>query len=254
MFVPRKAQMANVCSLVEPSDPTPLSVVQVEYAKQVDYLLSAVTVPGLTPEQLTIFQTSNRPYAFVCRFPGCTSISAGFPNHGLRIQHELIHKPALFCTHPGCKYSLPFASPQNLRKHIGDFHDSRSRLVAKSIRRRKATLLWERSVHSPRPSPLGSLDVQSQVQSQTTGPPEASQPTRPALGLHHFVQHYRHQLQKGKIPNGWQQGTPPEERGQLALQFFLLSRLLNPEIAEVEAMRATLQFETEVSYGCMKCM
>jgi hypothetical protein len=249
--------MANVCSLVEPSDPTPLSVIQVEYAKQVGYLLSAVTVPGLTPEQLTIFKTSNRPYAFVCRFPGCTSISAGFPNHGLRIQHELVHKPALFCTHPGCKYSLPFASAQNLRKHIRDFHDSRPRLVAKSIRRQKATILRERSVPSPTPSLLGSLDLQSQVQRQTTGPPEASQPTRATAGratagLHHFIQHYRVQQQQGKIPNGWQQSTSPEERGQLALQFFVQYRLSSPGVAEVEAMRTALQFETHVSYGCMK--
>jgi hypothetical protein len=251
--------MANVRSLVEPSDPTPLSVVQVEYAKQVDYLLSAVTVPGLTPEQLTIFKTSNRPYAFVCRFPGCTSISAGFPNHGLRIQHEMIHKPALFCTHTGCKYSLPFASAQNLRKHIRDFHDSRPRLVAKSIRRRKATLLRERNLQFPTPSPLGILDVQSQVQSQTTGPPEASQPTRATagratVGIHHFIQHYRFKQQQGTIPNGWQQGTPPEERAQLALQSFLQYRLSEPEMFEVEAMRAALHFEDQVGYGCMKCM
>ena len=71
------------------------------------------------------------------------------------------------------------------------------------------------------------------------------QQNRAAAGLHHFIQHYRVQQQQGKIPNGWQQGTPPEERGQLALQFFTQYRLLKPEIAEVESMRAALQFETQ---------
>ncbi|CAN9342142.1 unnamed protein product [Alternaria alternata] len=51
----------------EPLDPTPLSFAQLEYATQVDYLLSAVAVPGLTSEHLIAFKTSNCPYAFVCR-------------------------------------------------------------------------------------------------------------------------------------------------------------------------------------------
>ncbi|KAI4688746.1 uncharacterized protein J4E84_004676 [Alternaria hordeiaustralica] len=71
------------------------------------------------------------------------------------------------------------------------------------------------------------------------------QQNRATAGLHHFIQHYRVQQQQGKIPNGWQQGTQPEERGQLALQFFTQYRLLKPEIAEVESMRAALQFETQ---------
>jgi hypothetical protein len=80
------------------------------------------------------------------------------------------------------------------------------------------------------------------------------QQNRAAAGLHHFIQHYRVQQQQGKIPNGWQQGTPPEERGQLALQFFTQYRLLKPEIAEVESLRAALQFETQVSNDCTVCM
>jgi hypothetical protein len=71
------------------------------------------------------------------------------------------------------------------------------------------------------------------------------QQNRATAGLHHFISHYRGQQSQGKIPNGWQQGTSPEERGQLALQFFTQYRLLKPEIAEVESMRAALQFETQ---------
>ncbi|KAF1934716.1 hypothetical protein EJ02DRAFT_429089 [Clathrospora elynae] len=70
-------------------------------------------------------------------------------------------------------------------------------------------------------------------------------PSRASAGLHHFIQHYRMQQQAGKVPNGWQQSTPPEDRGQLALQFFTQYRLLKPESAELECMRAAIQFETQ---------
>ncbi|CAN9280438.1 unnamed protein product [Alternaria alternata] len=157
----------------------------------------------------------------------------------------MTHKPALFCTHSGCKYSLPFASQQNLRKHIRDFHDSGPKAVSKGITRRKATLLRGQSGHTPEPSPLGGLDARSQAQRLTKGPSKSLQQDQVTAKLHHFVQHYRFQQQQGKIPHGWQQGTPPEERGQLALQFFTQYRLLKPEIAEVESLRAALQFETQ---------
>jgi hypothetical protein len=210
-------------------------------------ICSAVTVPGLTREQLSIFKTFNRSYAFVCRFPGCTGMLAGFPTHDLRTQHETTHKPALLCTHSGCKYNLPFASQQNLRKHIRDFHDSRPKVVSKSIRRRKATLLRGTSGHVPTPSPLGSLDAHPEAQRRTESPPKTLQQNRAAAGIHHFIQHYLVQQQQGKIPAGWQKGTPPEERGRLGFQFFTQYRLLKPEIAEVESMRAALQYETQVS-------
>lgn len=165
-----------MCTLGEPLDPTPLSVVQHEYATQIEYLLSAVTVPGLTQEQLSIFKTLNRSYAFVCRFPGCTGMLAGFPTDDLRTQHEMTHKLALFCTQSGCKYSLPFASQQTLRKHIRDYHDSRPKVVSKSIRRRKATLLRGKSEYDGqynggeqyRTATKSSIDAPSQYRSTPT--------------------------------------------------------------------------------------
>ncbi|CAN9263627.1 unnamed protein product [Alternaria alternata] len=230
----------------EPLDPTPLSVVQLEYATQIDYLLLAVTVPGLTQEELSTFKTANRSYAFVCRFPGCTGMLAGFPTDDLRTQHETTHKPALFCTHSGCKYSLPFASQQNLRKHIRDFHDSRSKVVSKSIRRRQATLLREQSSHKTAPSPLGGLDTHSQAQRLTRSPSESMQQDGTTAKPHHFVDHYLIQQLEGKIPNGWQQDTPPEERGPLAFRLFTQYCQLRPETAEVKSMRAVLLFEKKI--------
>ncbi|CAN9203513.1 unnamed protein product [Alternaria alternata] len=241
----KQMHFENPADYREPLDPTPLSVVQHEYATQIDYLLSAVTVPGLTQEQLSTFKTSNRSYAFVCRFPGCTGMLAGFPTDDLRTQHETTHKPALFCTHSGCKYSLPFASPQNLRKHIRDFHDSQSKVVSKSIRRRQATLLRGQSSHKTAPSPLGGFGTHSQAQRLTRGPSESLQQDEVTAKSHHFVDHYRIEKLERKFPNDWQQDTWPEERGQLAFQFFTQCRLLKPEIPEFESMLAAFQYETQ---------
>jgi len=64
-------------------------------------------------------------------------------------------------------------------------------------------------------------------------------------GLQQFVQHYRNQLQQQKIPQGWQQGISPEERAQLCQQFYTQYRLLKPDASEMEAMRASVNFETQ---------
>ncbi|KAH7070639.1 hypothetical protein BKA63DRAFT_82093 [Paraphoma chrysanthemicola] len=68
---------------------------------------------------------------------------------------------------------------------------------------------------------------------------------RPQAGLQHFIQHYRTQQQQNKIPPGWQQSVSPEERGQLGLQFFTQYRLLKTDVSEMEAMRASVNFETQ---------
>ncbi|KAF7670744.1 hypothetical protein GT037_011195, partial [Alternaria burnsii] len=154
----------------EPLDPTPLSVVQFEYAKQVDFLLSADTVPGLTPEELTMFKLTNCPYAFVCRFPGCSGMLAGFSTQDLRAQHETTHKPTFFCMHSGCTYKLPFASRQSLGRHIRTFHNSVPESVPKSIRRRRATRSKDRDDHAGIPKAAGDLEVHSQIPSMVAEP------------------------------------------------------------------------------------
>jgi hypothetical protein len=68
----------------------------------------------------------------------------------------------------------------------------------------------------------------------------------PGANYNHFVSHYRAQAQQGKVPQGWQQSTQPEERGQLAFQFFTQFRILKPETPEIEAMRTSLSFENQV--------
>ncbi|KAJ4993670.1 hypothetical protein SVAN01_00724 [Stagonosporopsis vannaccii] len=71
------------------------------------------------------------------------------------------------------------------------------------------------------------------------GPPNAAT-------YNQFVNHFRAQQQQGKVPQGWQQSTPPEERGQLAFQFFTQFRLLKSETPEIDAMRTSLSFESQV--------
>ncbi|KAH7402356.1 hypothetical protein DE146DRAFT_463601 [Phaeosphaeria sp. MPI-PUGE-AT-0046c] len=68
---------------------------------------------------------------------------------------------------------------------------------------------------------------------------------RTQAGLQHFISHYRQQLQQGKVPPGWQQSVPPEERGQLGQQFYTQYRMLKSDVSEMEAMRASVNFETQ---------
>jgi hypothetical protein len=162
--------MADMCSSGEPLDPTPLGVVQLEYANKVEFLLSADAVSGLTSEELTTFRSTNCPYAFVCRFPGCSGMLAGFPTHDLRAQHEMTHKPTLFCTHSRCTYKLPFASRQSLGRHIRTFHNSVPRSAPKSIRRQRATRSKDRHDHVETPNAPGDLEVHTQAQSTVAAP------------------------------------------------------------------------------------
>jgi hypothetical protein len=169
-FLERHYQMADMCSLGEPLDPTPLTVVQLEYAKRVEFLLSADAVPGLTPEELTMFKSTNCPYAFVCRFPGCSGMLAGFPTHDLRAQHEKTHKPTLFCTHSGCTYKLPFASQQSLGRHIRTFHNSVPRSAPKSIRRRQAMRSKDRDDYAGIPNAPGGRVLSSFLNATASRP------------------------------------------------------------------------------------
>ncbi|KAF2175668.1 hypothetical protein K469DRAFT_609955 [Zopfia rhizophila CBS 207.26] len=65
-----------------------------------------------------------------------------------------------------------------------------------------------------------------------------------------FINHYRTQQQQQQIPQGWQQSVPPDERAQLALQFFTSYRLLKPETAEIEAVRLSITFESTTFMKC----
>jgi hypothetical protein len=109
--------------------------VQVEYQSKVELLLAATSFPGLTSEQLSAFKAANSSSVYVCRFPGCISIVAGFATLESRAQHEKAHAPPLVCMHSGCKYRLAFGSLQSLNRHIKDFHESGLRRVPRSIRR-----------------------------------------------------------------------------------------------------------------------
>ncbi|KAH7068217.1 hypothetical protein BKA63DRAFT_109499 [Paraphoma chrysanthemicola] len=115
-------------------DPTPLGRVQVEFTSRVEVLLSAAEFPGLSSAQLNAFKALHAPFAFVCRFPGCTAALAGFATHTARVQHEKSHSPPLLCTHSGCKYTLSFSSIRSLKQHIQEFHTRAPVRIRSSLR------------------------------------------------------------------------------------------------------------------------
>jgi hypothetical protein len=63
--------------------------------------------------------------------------------------------------------------------------------------------------------------------------------------LQYFVQCYHIEKQRDKIPNGWQQGISPEERGQQALQLFTKYWQLKGKIPEVDRFKTALELETQ---------
>lgn len=134
-----------------PADPTPFSIVQEEYQKRVELLLECVSYPGLTSTQLLSFHETHRPFAFVCRFPNCSDISAGFATDKDRIQHERSHAPPLLCTHSGCKYTLGFSSLQNLKRHIREHHGIVPAKIPTSLRRHHSRSFLGHT-HSTHPS------------------------------------------------------------------------------------------------------
>ncbi|KAH8698037.1 hypothetical protein GQ44DRAFT_832316 [Phaeosphaeriaceae sp. PMI808] len=270
-----------------PPDPTPFSIAQLEYSKRVQLLLSVASFPGLSYEQINMFKAINSPCAFVCRFPGCADITAGFRTYEARERHEKTHAPPLMCTYSGCKYKLNFSSLYNLKRHIRDFHEVALKPIPRSIRP-SARRIAHPENHSargssisksypqshdpkhvkdrrPHASQFGSFELPPPGSSNQTVPRQGSSMTmdnpnfpqnsmgqgarRQNVSLQHFVQVYRSQIQKGKIPHGWQQSVPPEERGQLGLQFFTRYRLLRPDTSEIEAMRASVNFETQTFLG-----
>ncbi|CAN9386696.1 unnamed protein product [Alternaria alternata] len=103
------------------------------------------------------------------------------------------------------------------------------------------------------PTPLSVVQLEYATQIDylllarlTRSPSESMQQDGTTAKPHHFVDHYLIQQLEGKIPNGWQQDTPPEERGPLAFRLFTQYCQLRPETAEVKSMRAVLLFEKKI--------
>jgi hypothetical protein len=100
-----------------------------------ELLLAVGSFTGLTSEQLSAFKAVNSSSAYICRYPGCTAIVAGFDTFDARATHEKIHAPPLVCPHSGCKYKLAFGNLQSLARHVRNFHESGPTTIPKSIRK-----------------------------------------------------------------------------------------------------------------------
>lgn len=129
-------------------DPTPFSTVHFDYNKRVHALLTTDAFPGLTTLQLTTFKDVYGPYAFVCRYPGCSKTSLGLSSDELRVRHEKSHAPPLLCTYPGCTYTLRFQSLHGLKRHVRENHSNLVRTVPKSIRHRSKAIAVQSSTPS----------------------------------------------------------------------------------------------------------
>jgi hypothetical protein len=150
-------------------DPTPFSTVHSDYNKRVHTLLTTDAFPGLTTLQLTTFKAVYGPYAFVCRYPGCSKTSSGFSSDELRIQHEKSHAPPLLCTYPGCTYTLRFTSLHGLKRHVRENHSNMIRTVPKSIRHRsKASAAQSSTSSKALPSTITTLPPQFPIASPIT--------------------------------------------------------------------------------------
>jgi hypothetical protein len=130
--------------------------------------------PGLTSTQLAVFQQLHHPFAFLCRFPGCANISAGFVTDADRVRHEKSHAPPLLCTHSGCKYTLAFKSVQTLKQHIREYHDAVPRRIP-NVRPRHRRDVGGNSRHISDSNRVAAPPSPSVGLSHTSSPPSYTQ-------------------------------------------------------------------------------
>jgi hypothetical protein len=124
----------------------------------VHFLLAAKSFSGITTSELDEFKSVYGPFAYHCRFPGCSDASTCFSTDGLRLRHENTHVPSLVCTFSDCTYSLAFQSVSGLERHIRENHVSEASRIPGSIR-----------IHSKHSSVQASFRTASKYQPDTKG-------------------------------------------------------------------------------------
>jgi hypothetical protein len=86
------------------------------------------------PLELDQFKAVYGPFAYHCRFPGCSDTSTSFSTDDLRLRHENTHVPLFICTFSDCTYSLAFRSISALNRHIREHHVSEAPRIPDSLR------------------------------------------------------------------------------------------------------------------------
>jgi hypothetical protein len=124
----------------------------------VHFLLAAKSFSGITTSELDEFKSVYGPFAYHCRFPGCSDASTCFSTDGLRLRHENTHVPSLVCTFSDCTYSLAFQSVSGLERHIRENHVNEAPRIPGSIR-----------IHSKHSSVQASFRTASKYQPDTKG-------------------------------------------------------------------------------------
>jgi hypothetical protein len=100
----------------------------------VHFLLAAKSLSGVTISELDEFKYVYGPFAYHCRFPGCSDASTSFSTDDLRLRHENTHVPSLICTFSTCTYSLAFQSISGLKRHIRENHVNETPRIPGSIK------------------------------------------------------------------------------------------------------------------------
>jgi hypothetical protein len=100
----------------------------------VHFLLAAKSFSGITTSELDEFKSVYGPFAYHCRFPGCSDAYTSFSTDDLRLRHENTHVPSLVCTFSDCTYSLAFQSVSGLKRHIRENHVNETPRIPGSIK------------------------------------------------------------------------------------------------------------------------
>lgn len=86
------------------------------------YLLLTENILIVASEELSYFWQVFKSSVFTCRYRKYHIFSVGFKNETIRDHHEEERHTILLCTISGCKYPLPFSSPQRLKTHMVKAH------------------------------------------------------------------------------------------------------------------------------------
>ncbi|KAK6335581.1 hypothetical protein TWF696_002349 [Orbilia brochopaga] len=98
----------------------------------IETLLQIHGFPGVSREEISLFQTNFSSLAYTCRFPSCLRDTVGFENNHSRLEHEATHTQSLKCLYPRCQF-LSFSSARSLRNHEISLHEKIQ--VKRTIRR-----------------------------------------------------------------------------------------------------------------------
>lgn len=92
------------------------------YQKTIRSILDQSDHPGISAEELELFKSQFRAFAYTCGLKSCPRATLGFKAEKARLEHEMAHVGKFRCTFPVC-YFPHFVSAQALKNHAGKYHN-----------------------------------------------------------------------------------------------------------------------------------